>query len=176
MSATRFSFRMYALLTALLCVLCLGSACHRGAGSPYELLLAMQAAEAPLPSGKLYLRSAPEGDPSHLSDPLLAALFGNGALPPAMDGVEDAACFFSYTHPCEFSVFLCKTLSSTSAVSQMCLRRLDAIRQHRSYDGLDDAAVSDYLDRASVTVRGRYVILCVSSDPDAAFRAIRRIG
>ena len=176
MSATRLFLRILSLLCLFSLMLGLGTSCRRSAQTPYEVLLTMQAIEKPLPAGKLYVRSAPEGDKLHLSDELLSALFGNGSIPPAMDGVEDAACFFSYSHPCEFAVFLCKTVHATSAVSKLCLKRLDTLRQYRSYEGLDDATVSEYLDRASVTVRGRYVILCVSSDPEAILRALRRIG
>jgi len=171
--AHRRFFRMLCLLCAAACILSVCS-CKGAAPTPYGLLVAMQEAEKPLPPGRVYLRSAAVEDGTYLSDELLTALFGNGTFPPAMDGVCDAACFFSYTHPCELAVFLCKSLSATKAVSQMCLRRLDTLRQYRSYEGLSDAQVNAYLDAATVTVRGCYVILCVSSDPDAALRALRR--
>ncbi|MBQ2734994.1 MAG: DUF4358 domain-containing protein [Clostridia bacterium] len=79
-----------------------------------------------------------------------------------MDEIADAACYFSYAHPCEFGVFLCKSASSAQTVAKMCLRRLDILKSYRTYEGLDESTVSAYLENASVTVRGKYVILRVS--------------
>ena len=106
-----------------------------------------------------------------LTDELLAVTFGNGHLPPELDEVVDAAVYLSYTHPVELAVFRCKSTDGTDAVAAMCLRRLDYLRHHRINQSDELHA---YLDRARVTVCGKWVILTVSSDPDAAIRAVRR--
>ena len=160
-------------LCALLCLLALllsGCSGHQ-AVTPHDAVRAMCHAEVPLPCGKIYVRSAPKDSAEHLSDRLLTAILGNGCLPPEIDLTEDIALFFSYTHPCELAVFLCKNADGTDAVAQLCLRRLDVLRAYWDQRGSEFAA---YTDRAIVTVRGRWVILCVSSDPDAALRALRR--
>ena len=69
---------------------------------------------------------------------------------------------------CEFSVFLCDSNADTDAVAQMCLRRLSYLKSY--WKDTEDAS---YLQNASVTVRGRWVVLCVSSDPENAIRAFR---
>ena len=160
-------------LCALFCLLALllsGCGGHRSV-TPRDAVMAMCRAEVPLPCGKVYVRSAPQDSAEHLSDRLLTAILGNGSLPPEIDLAEDIALFFSYTHPCEFAAFLCKNADGTDAVAQLCLRRLDVLRAYWDQRGSKFAA---YTDRATVTVRGRWVILCVSSDPDAAMRALRR--
>ena len=137
----------------------------------HGLLLAMQETELPLPPGRSYLRAVPTEDPRYLSDALITALLGSGAYPPEMDGVCDVAWRISYTHPCELAVFQCRDLRSADAVAKLCLRRLDALRQHLPEGEGEDGA---YLSSARVTVRGVWVVLCVFSDPDAALRAFRR--
>ena len=154
----------------ILVLVILFGGCSGKQASPAEALDAICATEKPLPAGKVYLRSAPTDSGSHLSDALIATVYGNGILPPALDGVRDAACFFSYTQPCELAVFLCKSNNSTDAVAKMCLRRIDSLKAQWANN---DSALP-YLENACVTVRGRWVILCVSSDPSAALRAFRR--
>lgn len=160
----------------LLSVILAFCACTDASVTPQKVLADMCRAEKPLPAGQTYLLSAlPESD-AYLSPELLAACFGKeGKIPIAMDGVQDAAFFFSYRQPCEIDVFLCKSSAETEAVAKMCLHRLDALRNY--FEGAEtctEEAVA-YLQNACVTVRGRWVVLCVSSDTDAVLRAFRRL-
>ena len=166
--------RFFTLLLAFCLYIPLFSACSASStASPTALLEAMCAAECPLPAGRIYVRSAPQDSDSHLGDELLAMTFGNGALPPEIDEVTDAAIFLSYTNPCELAVFRCKTADGTDAVAAMCLRRLDFLKTHR----IDQNSETDaYLCSARVTVWGKWVIFTVSSDPDAALRALKRVA
>lgn len=159
------------ILCLLLALLLLSGSCAWQKNvTPAEVIDAMCAAEKPLPAGRIYLRSAPTDTTRHLSDPLLATTFGNGSPPPELDKISDAACFFSYTQPCELAVFLCKSADGTDAVAKMCLRRLDMLKAQHAQDSTN----SHYFENACVVVRGRWVILCVSSDPSAVLRAFRR--
>lgn len=163
-------------LTALLLIFCLLTVCTLPSCTPThatarELLEAMRNVEKPLPAGRSYVRLAPQDGEYALTDELLAVTFGNGHLPPEMDEVIDAAVYLSFTRPAELAVFRCKSTDGTDAVAAMCLRRLDYLRNHRTDPDND---LHTYLDRARVTVCGRWVILTVSSDPDAAIRAARR--
>ncbi len=160
-------------LLLIFCLLnaCVLSSCAHTHATARELLEAMRNAEKPLPAGRSYVRCAPQDGEEALTDELLAVIFGNGHLPPQMDEVVDAAVYLSFTHPAELAVFRCKSTDGTDAVAAMCLRRLDYLKHHRINLS---AEAQTYLDRARVTVCGRWVILTVSSDPDAAIRAVRR--
>ena len=151
--------RALCLLFAALALLSLCSSCATAQLSPQERLLAMLREETKIPAGRIYLRSAPTDDAAHLSNALLAQLFGNGALPPAVEGIVDAACYLSYSHPCELGVFLCRSAVSAQEVASMCLCRIDFLKAHPTYEGLDPAAVAACLENASVTLRGSCVIL-----------------
>ena len=131
-------------------------------------------AETSLPAGKLYVLSAPEDSEEYFPSALFAATFGNGSAPPELDLIDDAAIYFSYATSCELAAFLCKSADGTDAVAKMCLRRLDVLKNYRDSDRTSQIEDTDLLENATVTVRGRWVILCVSSDPDAALRAFRR--
>ena len=157
-------------LCVALCLL-LGSCAAFSKADPADLLEQMCRSQVSLPAGKCYVRSAPQDSDGRLTDDLLAVTFGNGFLPPELDEVSDAAVFFSYAHASELAVFRCKTTDGTDAVAAMCLRRLDFLKSHRT-EG--DPLADQCLDRARVTVMGRWVILTVTSDPDAALRAFRR--
>ena len=159
--------RLFCVCLLLLVCLLLGG-CASNA-TPTMVLQAVMEAEKPLPAGRFYLLSAPQDDPHHPSEGLLAAAFGNGRFPPEMSEVEDAAFYLSVTAPCELAVFLCKSTDGADAVAKMCLRRADLLMRDSTNGGKGVAPES-----VAVTVRGKWVILCVSSDPAAACRAFRR--
>ena len=154
--------RCLSLLCAVAALLALSASCSREKKAPHELLLSLLDEEKTIPAGRIYLRTAEESSRAYLSDALLAQAFGNGALPPAVDGIVDAACYFSYAHPYELDVFLCTSAASAQAVAKMCLRRLDVLKNYRTYEGLDADTVAAYLNNATVTVRGKYVIFRVA--------------
>ena len=164
-------YRKIVLLCLLLALSFLLLACNGQKGvTAEEAVLAMCQAEKPLPDGKLYVRSAALDDEKAISDTLLSALYGNGMLPPELDEVSDAAFYISYTSPVEFAAFQCKSRDSTEAVAALCHQRLDILRSVRTED-----ADIPYLERAEITVCGRWVILCISSDTDAVIRAFKRL-
>ena len=168
--------RSISIFCFLFSLLFLFSACgNTASATSSQAINAICASQTGLPPGRIYVRSAAPDDAEFLSDALLAATYGNGYLPPEMDEVTDAACFFSYTQPCEIAVFLCKTAAGTDAVAEMCLRRLDTLKQYRSKADIDESTHELYLENATVTVRGRWDILCAAPDPDAALRAFRKI-
>ena len=156
----------FLLALSLLLLSCNG----QGGVCAEEAVLAMCQAEKPLPDGRLYVRSAASDDEKAISDTLLSALYGNGTLPPALDEISDAAFYFSYTSPVEFAAFQCKSRDSTEAVAALCHQRLDILRSVRT-----ESSDAQYLDRAEITVCGRWVVLCISSDADAAIRAFKRL-
>ena len=89
-----------------------------------------------------------------------------------MDSVEDAAFFLAYSAPFEMAVFLCASASDTDGVSRMCTKRLEALKS--TYTTSDSTESIPALENARIVVRGRWVILCVCEDPEAALRAFRR--
>ena len=157
-------------LCFFLCLALLFSACGRSKTSPEEVLNAMCRSQALLPAGQLYVLSAPSDDAGHPDDGWLFAMFGKEEFCTALALVEDAAFFSSYTHACEFAVFLCKSAKGTSAVSQLCLQRLNTLKLY--WEGVESNDTS--LQNAGVTLRGRWVILYLCEDPDAALRGFRR--
>lgn len=158
--------RMLALLLTLtLSVVAVG--CARSAPDAGALLSAMLEETRPLPSGACYRLLAAQGEEGYASAELLAALFGEGSTPVALDAVEDGAFYLSFTQPYEIGVFLCKSAGRTREVAEMCLHRLSRLRSYYSAHG-DESA------EGCVRVFGRWVILCFSHDPDAILQAFRR--
>ena len=134
---------------------------------PGDLLTRLLSATPSPPSGRLCCLF-PQNDGEHpLSDALLASAFGEGSRPVAMDGVEDAACYFSFRSAYEIDLFLCKSSATADAVEEMCLFRLRLLRRLRQ----EDAAAMALLEQAEVLRHGPWVLLAVTSDPAAIRRA-----
>ena len=166
--ATSAASRCVALL---LLVCCLTSLVACGFGThvtPLDVVAAMHGAEKPTAHGQIYCLSPDASSCAPLDRELITTLFGEGIYPPEMDGVRDAACFLSYRDACEISVFLCHSADDAKEVAILLLRRLELLRRERP-----DCA--EKLEKASVTVRGRWALLCVSNDPDALLRVFRRV-
>lgn len=165
--ATRILARAVSVFLSV-CLFLSFAACGMGTSvTPLEAVRDMIAVEKPTPHGKLYSLFPDAYGCEPLSEELIANLFGNGAYPPEMDGVRDAACFLSYRDLCEISVFYCRSSDAADEVALLLLRRLDLLRRERP-----DCA--EKLEHASVTVRGRWALLCVSGDTDALLRVFRR--
>lgn len=143
------------------------SGCAPKSPSASVRLSAMLEETRPLPSGACYRLLAAQGEEGYASAELLAALFGEGSTPVALDAVEDGAFYLSFTQPYEIGVFLCKSTGRTREVAEMCLHRLSRLRSYYSARG-DESA------EGCVRVFGRWVILCFSHDPDAILQAFRR--
>ena len=138
-----------------------------------EILHAMTEAEIGLPSGKVYSMKAARGDDEYLSEHLINSLYGDGSTPVMADGWLDLALFLSSSaHPCEMAVFLCNSRNTANDTARMLCRRLDVIRHTKS-----DCELSCYFDSASVTVKGNYVLLVISSDTENILKvASKAIG
>ena len=162
-----------ALLWILISAVLLCSSCSpKETLTAHEAITALCGASSALPSGRLYLRDYDVASSSHqLTDPLLSDLFGAGKLPPEMDLVQDAALYLAYAEPFEYAVFCCKSRDDTSRVALLCQQRIDRLRH--PYATVADMPLS--LQNAVVSVRGRWVVLCMSPDPDTAIRAFRRL-
>ena len=101
---------------------------------------------------------------SHLSDDTLITLFGATAVSEEMTAVESYCIYLaSRNGPVEIAFFQCYGASGAHTVSRMLLRRADLLAPYLP-DGTS----------AQVAVLGRYVILAVCEDPDAAIAAARR--
>ena len=177
----------HAFKNTILCVLtvCLLSGCSPSHAAPpidsHQIVTAMCAAESALPVGTIRSRGAyPSNATSHLSDALLSALYGVDCLSlfgtvEHADGtlssplVDDAAVFLaSAQHPCELAVFRCTDGAGALVAAKQCNQRLDAIRQ--AWRGTDEEV---YTGRGCVEIVGNYVLLVVSSDPEAVIEVAK---
>ena len=138
-----------------------------------EILSKMTDAEVGLPSGKVYSMKAARGDDEYLSEHLINSLYGEGGTPVMSDGWLDLAVFLpSSAHPCEMAVFLCDSRDTANDTARMLCRRLDSLRQAKG-----NGELSYYFESASVTVRGNYVLLVISSDTESILKiAAKAIG
>lgn len=162
-------FKAILLLSLLLCHLL---SCSAHPPTARAVLGAMCRSESALPAGEIYVRLAPQDGEAYLSDEMLSVIFGNGSLPPEAELIADAALYLSYTRHCEMAALLCKSTDGTDAIATMCLRRLDSLKSY--WIGEESAENSMDFDQARVTVCGRWVIMTLCSDPEAALRAARR--
>ena len=158
-------------MICLFCALTLTLAgCTTHAPSPKEVLDAVCRSQPSLPAGRIYVLSAPSDDAKQLPPGWLASAFDQSLLRAALPMIKDAAFFSSYTHACEFAIFLCQGVKGADAVSRLCLQRLNTLKLY--WEGAENSDTPP--QNASVTVRGSWVILCFCKDPEAALRAFRR--
>lgn len=136
-----------------------------------DILYAMTDAEVGLPSGRIYSMRAMRGDEEYLSEHLINSLYGEGGTPVMANGWLDLAVFLpSLDHPCEMAVFLCDSKDSANDTARMLSRRLGSLRQIKQ-----DSEFSYYFESASVTIRGNYVLLVISSDTENAIKSASKI-
>lgn len=136
-----------------------------------DILSAMTDAEVGLPSGRIYSMSAMRGDEEYLSEHLINSLYGEGGIPVMAEGWLDLALFLpSHDHPCEMAVFLCNSNETAIDTARMLSRRLGSLRQIKQ-----DSEFSYYFESASVTIRGNYVLLVISSDTENAIKSASKI-
>lgn len=165
--------KKFALVLIIVITLLFPSCAERGLVPCREVLLEMTGAEVGLPSGKIYSLSAPRGDGEYLSEHLINSLYGDGSTPVMSDGWLDLALFLpSSAHPCEMAVFLCNSRDTANDTARMLCRRLGSLRQAKG-----NGELSYYFESASVTVRGNYVLLVISSDTENILKvASKAIG
>lgn len=155
----------------------------------------MQAADKTLPAGAVYDLSAPADPsaappdaPAHLSETLLAALYGSAIKTLIFDQntvnvtvdspgetgapprVEIAIFLSKALHPGEIAVFRCADAHEVAAVAGLCRARLDTIR--RAWAGSEYA---EMVEHGVVVVEGSYVFLVVAEDAGAVVAAGRRV-
>ena len=136
-----------------------------------QILDAMTACEVGLPAGKVYDRSAAEGEDEYLTESLIAALFPSDGTAEIVDGWLDCAFFFSLgEHPCEFAVIYCKDSDTALDTARLLSAHLDSVKLLKS-----NGSYTSYLDNASVTVMGNYALLIISSDAANALREAKKV-
>ena len=132
-----------------------------------EIISAITESEIGLPAGKYYSILSPEGDDEYLSDSLLLALYGSSATPKISKNWIDYAVFLSATSsPCEFTAVCCRDRNTANDTAKLLSARLNVIKSTRK-----DTLYAPLLAQATVTVRGNFVLLIISSDTDAALSA-----
>ena len=163
-----YRFMSFLLTISLLLPLC---GCGR-AVTAGEVLDAMCASQSDLPAGQIYWKSASPGEAGYADRELLAALYGEGELPPEFEVINDFAIrLCTFTEPCELAVFQCVSARDAYDVAQMCLRR--AGRLKISCRETEHAAM---VDGAQVSVIGKIVLMAICNDPTSAIAAGRRAG
>ena len=178
--------RLCCLTLCFALCLCIGGCGANDKATAHALVLAAAETERALPAGDIYLlpdslslralnADALSSTAVREADaPMLSAAFGAGGgkqLPDALNGtVDDGAMRFSTAaSPCEFIVLHCISRADTAAVASLLHGRLDILR--RQYRGTDHEAL---LERAEVVVLGKYVLLLICNDSEAAVAAVRR--
>jgi hypothetical protein len=144
---------------------------------PVDIVRALVDAEIRLPSGALYFSEAPMGTSNHLPRELLLSAYGPGI---DFDEIESMAIRLSSgTHPCEFSVFLCKSSDAALNNAVFFRQRIEALKKGAAGAskkcGMTTDEYLEYLSNALVVTSGRYVALIISSDTPSAERIFRRI-
>ena len=135
-----------------------------------DVLGALIDSEVGLPAGKAYDMRAPEGDGEYLPPSLLCSLYGGGGTPPVAAAWIDCALYLSLgAHPCEFAVFLCDSHDAAVDTARVLCSRLDSIKT------LKGGEYAPLLDSARVCIIKNYVILLISSDPDAAEKTAQKV-
>ncbi len=170
--------RVILCLVLSLTVLLTAVSCAPKSPAASEVLSAMCETQKSLPAGKRYVRSAPRDGEGLLSSELFAATFGTQANPPELELITDAALYLCYSDSTELCVLLCQSADAAASVAKLCRHRLDLLSRYRNPDSEESSSSSDsspVLDTSGVlTVRGRWVVYCLSNDADAAMRAFRR--
>ena len=163
----------YKILSVIICCSLLwGSlsliSCSKEKPSTQSILNHLIKNEVSLPSGRVYLSTAPEGSDFYVSDSLLSALYGGGSTPIESKLWIEYSIFLSTTaHPCEFAVFLCTDTNGASDTAKMLCRRLDILKS-----AWLDSEYSAYVESAEITVLKNYCIFTISSDSKAQKKQI----
>lgn len=164
--------RTAALFFALFFFLFSFSSCFASSENPpcYDVLAAITNEEISLPAGKYYSLSAHEGDEKYLSDALISSLFGNGSYPTVAEDWLDCALYLSLgNHPCEFAVILCRDRDAAEDTARLLCSRLSAIKITKT-----DPQYAQILENASVSIRGNYALLIISTDTKNALSVAKK--
>ena len=170
-------FQRISALFMLISIIFSLPSCGRAELSPREIVDTLAENEPSLPSGQTYFFEAREGSEQFLSPELLSATYGISA---DFDGLISAAIRLSYFGlPCEFAVFYCKSRSCAEDIALFCRKRIDSLIQNASassaFSGIPTAEYLERLSTASVTVSGRFAVLIISRDLEAAKKLLYRL-
>ena len=164
-----FSACRFALCIGI--ILLLTGCGFRAESTAAAMVSEMLSFEVGCPYGVLYDVSVAEGAEGYVSDSLCAALYGDGAVPAEWEYVEDFSAFLSTgEQPVELAVFLAVSSDGAELLAALCARRLTVLRAY--YRGTEYEA---YTGSARIVVFGRFVVMAVSSDAEAAIDAARRM-
>ena len=115
--------------------------------------------EISLPAGKIYHKSAIEGEDGYISEDMLSAVFGGGKNLSIFELWDDIALFLpSADHPCEIIAIHCPSVGDTSDTALLLSGRLSDIRDAKSQK------YPDYFLDCNVFIIKNYVLMIVSSD------------
>jgi len=129
----------------------------------------MTLAEVGLPAGRIY--SLDSEDDGYLSDSLIKGLYGNGSLPAIAQSWIDCAVFISTLgHPCELAVVYCTDRNAAEDTARLFGSRLNSLRALKS-----DEQYGNMLDLAQISIRGNFVLMIISSDPDNALKIAKKL-
>ncbi len=156
------------------------SSCASGEPKSAErVLMEMIRAEKNLPAGKIYTHKSSMGAPDYISESLLAALYGDGALPEVLGRVEDMALRLSSGLCCfELAVFLCPTVRDAREIADLCLGRIDSMEHfvNANYEKLGiSPSCAENIKNAKVTVVGRYAIMAVSLNAEECIKGAKNV-
>ena len=138
--------------------------------SPAELVSLLANSEVSLPNGRILQTDAPVESDAYLSRKMLTVVYG---IPSDYDGIISAAIrLSSFSHPCEFALFLCNSSECAKDIALFCRGRIDTLTrvaaEAAEFCGLSIEEYLQYVKNATVIISGRYVALIVSSDVKAA--------
>ena len=147
-----------------------------------SLLLGAVRSQSALPAGDVYvLPDSPslralnttdtQGQSVRVADAaLLSAAFGEGggkSMPSLLSGVDDGAMrFATAASPCELIVLHCVSRAEADKVATLLHERLDILRREHADD---DGVLAD----ARVVVIGKYALLVICNDTEAALHALQ---
>ncbi len=144
-----------------------------------DVLNAMLSAQKNLPDGQYrYLKASPQSKQA-LTSELLSAMYGEMAREWISKSavMDDVAMYISnHQHPFEVVVFRCTNeedvYGGQGSVYGICQGRIDAVQRAWS-----QTAYKEWVENALVFVRGQYVMVVITQDPqplcNAAKKAIR---
>lgn len=184
MSDRRTLARLPVLLLCLAICLLASSCAPRNTTTALSLLLDTLGSQATLPAGDIYLlpdspslralkTTDTQGQSVRVADTaLLSAAFGDGggtSVPSVLESsVDDGAMrFATAASPFEIIVLHCVSRADADKVAALLHERLDILRRE-----LTDS--EGLLDHAQVVVAGKYTLLLICKDSEAALHAVRR--
>ena len=128
-----------------------------------EIVSKISEKEISLPAGKVYSKSATEGNDGYISQNMLCAIFGGGKELEIFELWDDIALFLpSADHPCEIIVIHCASVCDTSDTALVLTSRLSALKNAKCEKN------PEYFDDCGVYIIKNYVLMIISSDAQNA--------